>query len=123
MCNDLESEIQNMSGFVGRFTSNCSYLSNTYIYHSDYYEKKVQHYASTNYSLCNSVISFSSSIDDEVVFSECYKKSVSNGTKSKVISFIKNNIDDSIVDIELSDSDGIFVVIYDDKSIFKDASS
>ena len=119
---DLESEIQNMSGFVGRFTSNCSYLSNTYIYHSDYYEKKVQHYASTNYSLCNSVISFSSSIDDEVVFSECYKKSVSNGTKSKVISFIKNNIDDSIVDIELSDSDGTFVVIYDDASLNMDLS-
>lgn len=120
--NDLESETQNMSGFIGRFTSSSQYLSNLYIYHSDYYEKKVQHYASTNYSLCNSVVSFSSSIDDELVFTECYKKSVSNGTKSKVISFIKKNIDQSIVDIELSDNDGTFVVVYDDASLNMDLS-
>ncbi|EKO5149297.1 AAA family ATPase [Vibrio fluvialis] len=120
--NKLESETQNMSGFIGRFTSFCTYLNSEYLYHSDYYEKKVQHYASTNYSLCNSVISFSSSIDDELVFTECYKKSVSNGAKSKVISFIKKNIDNSIVDIELSDNDGTFVVIYDDASLNMDLS-
>ncbi|HCE3245391.1 TPA: AAA family ATPase [Vibrio parahaemolyticus] len=118
----LESETKNMSGFIGRFASSCNYLDNSYTHHSDYYEKKVQHYASTNHSLCNSVISFSSSIDDELVFTECYKKSVSNGTKSKVISFIRNNIDNSIVDIELSDNDGTFVVTYDDASLNMDLS-
>ncbi len=114
--------INNMSGFIGRFTSHCNFIDNNYIYHSDYYEKKVQHYASTNYSLCNSVISFSNSIDDELVFTECYKKSVSNGTKSKVIRFIKENIDHTIEDIELSDSDGTFVVTYQDPSLNMDLS-
>lgn len=117
-----ESQISNMSGFIGRFTSNCNFIDNKYIYHSDFYEKKVRHYASSNYSLCNSIISFSNSIDYELVFTECYRKSVSNGTKYKVIEFIKENIDRDIEDIELSDSDGTFVVTYNDPSLNMDLS-
>lgn len=117
-----DKQISNMAGFIGRFTSNCNFINNHYVYHSDYYDKKVQHFASTNYSLCNSVISFSNSIDDELVFTECYKKSVSNGTKSKVIKFIKENIDNTIEDIELSDNDGTFIVTYNDPSLNMDLS-
>ncbi|MEZ9295071.1 AAA family ATPase [Vibrio cyclitrophicus] len=119
---DTDSEVENKAGFIGRFTSNCQFIDNLYIYHSDYYDKKVQHHATTNYSLCNSVISFSTSIDDEMVFIECYKKAVSNGTKAKVINFIKENIDPSLDDIELSDNDGTFIVTYDDPRLNMDLS-
>ncbi|QTL35966.1 AAA family ATPase [Pseudoalteromonas viridis] len=119
---DNDFEIENMSGFIGRFTSECKYINKEYSYHSDYYEKKVQHYASSNNSLCNSVISFSSSIDDEQVFIECYKKSISNGAKVKVINFIRENIDSNINDVELSDNDGTFIVVYDDSSQNMDLS-
>lgn len=117
-----EVELENQSGFIGRLSSNCQYLGRDYKFHSDFYSKKTNHYASSNNTLCNSVISFSSGFDDELVFRECYQKSVSNGAKSKVISFINVNIDTTIADIELSDTDGSFIVSHNDSSPSMDLS-
>lgn len=119
---ETEIKLENQSGFIGRLSSVCSYLGRHYDFYSDFYSKKNTHYASSNNTLCNSVISFSSGFDDEQVFRECYQKAVTNGAKFKVIEFIKRNIDSDILDVELSDVDGTFIVIYEDTSRNMDLS-
>lgn len=117
-----EVEIDNKSGFIGRLLSDTTYLDNKFHYHSDFYDDKTRYHATSNSTLCNSVVSFSSSIDEEEVFKNCYKKAVSNGAKSRVINFIRENIESEIKDIELSDSEGNFVVTYDNSSRNMDLS-
>lgn len=111
---ESDTEIKNKSDYIGRISTECEYVDNIYEHHTDFYNKKFNHYSSSNHTLCNSVISFSSSFDDEEVFKDCYRKSVTNGAKVKVIEFIRENIDKDINDIELSDIDGTFIVIYND---------
>eukprot|EP00493_Phyllostaurus_siculus_P017356 UN17623 len=63
-----EVELENQAGFIGRFKTNCKFISSNYQFYSDFYSKKNNHFASSNHTLCNSVISFSSGFDDEEVF-------------------------------------------------------
>lgn len=117
-----EADVKNKSNFIGRFSTESNFIENRYINYTDFFTKDIRHFSSSNMALCNSVISFSTSLDEEEVFKECYHKAVSNGAKTSVIEFIKNNIDSEIIDIELSDTDGIFTVTYDDSDKNMDLS-
>lgn len=107
-----ESELENQSDFVGQVVSSCVYLDKSYNFKSHFFNKEIRHHANTNHTLCNSVISYSSGVDEEEIFKECYRKSVTNGAKNRVIEFIKINIDPEIQDIELSDAHNTFVVVF-----------
>lgn len=58
----------------------------------------------------------SSSTDDVDVFKECYVKSVKNGAKRKIVTFLKENIDSQIIDIELIHDGNTFYVSHTDNN-------
>jgi len=113
---DSVDEIKNQSDFIGRHstTFGCTRENSVYIYYSDYYKNHIRNHATTNKTLCRSLYTESSFLDDASIFETCYRLSVEQGTKKLVVDFIIEHIDDKIVDIEMSSNDGSFTVIYED---------
>ncbi|MCJ2367607.1 AAA family ATPase [Aeromonas dhakensis] len=110
----FDSDLKNQHGFIGSVQSCCIIDSDTTNHSADFLVKNIIYKSNRNDILCNSLISMSSSTDDVDVFRECYVKSVKNGAKRKIVDFIRANIDDKIIDIELIHDGNTFYVSHID---------
>lgn len=112
----FNSDLENQHGFIGSIQSICTMDAQFTLHNADFFVKNIIYKSTQNDILCNSLISMSSSTDDVDVFKECYVKSVKNGAKRKIVTFLKENIDSQIIDIELIHDGNTFYVSHTDNN-------
>lgn len=109
-----QSDLVNIYDYIGSFNSIAHLDDDAYSFNATFTRKGLSITSNTNNVLCNSILCSPSSNDDEMTFKYAFTKSVKNGAKKDVVDFIKENIDNKIIDIQLLSSDNTFFVTHED---------